>query len=85
MRLSADELRVLAERLNPDAWVTDGEVRQGLESFERVLETVRQRLGRPRRRRAPPGPDPPLPGAAANSVDDSFRAALRGRRPPPLH
>ena len=72
---AADELRVLAERLNPDAWVTDGEVRQGLESFERVLETVRQRLGRPRRRRAPPGPDPPLPGAAANSVDDSFRAA----------
>jgi hypothetical protein len=46
-----DELRALAERLNPDAWVTDAEVRGGLENFEPVLETVRQRLGRPRRQR----------------------------------
>jgi hypothetical protein len=60
-----DELRALAERLNPDAWVTDEEVRDGLEGFERVLETVRQRLGRPRRERGqsrldtPDHPHPP--------------------------
>ena len=47
----ADELRGLAERLNPDAWVTAEDVGTGLEQFERVLETERQRLGPPRRRR----------------------------------
>ena len=47
----ASELSELAERLNPDAWVTRDDVRVGLEQFERVLETVRQRLGPPRRRR----------------------------------
>jgi len=46
----ADELRAEAECLNPDAWVTDDDVRAGLENFERVLERLRQRLGRPRRR-----------------------------------
>jgi hypothetical protein len=59
----ADELRGLAERLNPDAWVTADEVRLGLEDFERVLEQVRQRLGpapRPRRE-APPGEPPAGP------------------------
>jgi hypothetical protein len=62
-----DELRVLAERLNPDAWVTDEEVRRGLEDFEPVLETVRQRLGRPRRRRARSALDTPV--AAGDAVD----------------
>ncbi len=62
-----DELRVLAERLNPDAWVTDEEVGRGLEDFEPVLETVRQRLGRPRRRRARSGLD--TPAAAGDPVD----------------
>jgi hypothetical protein len=47
----ADELRGLAERLNPDAWVTADEVRLGLEDFERVLEQLRQRLGPPGRPR----------------------------------
>jgi hypothetical protein len=46
----ADELRAEAESLNPDAWVTADDVRAGLENFERVLERLRQRLGRPRRR-----------------------------------
>jgi hypothetical protein len=66
---TATELRDLAERLNPDAWVTHDDVRVGLEQFERVLETVRQRLGPPRRRRgegqqgAPP-PETPQTGTS---------------------
>ena len=52
----ADELRELAERLNPDAWVTADEVARGLEDFERVLEQLRQRLGPPRRSRRTRGP-----------------------------
>jgi hypothetical protein len=58
----ADELRNLAERLNPDAWVTADEVARGLEDFERVLEQLRQRLGPPRRPRRPRG-------AAESSVE----------------
>jgi hypothetical protein len=50
----ADELRVLAEQLNPDAWVTAEEVQSGLENFERVLESVRQRLGPLRGRKGRP-------------------------------
>jgi hypothetical protein len=65
----ADELRVLAERLNPDAWVTDEEVRGGLESFEPVLETVRQRLGRPRRLRAQSETEAPARAVSRNDVD----------------
>jgi hypothetical protein len=60
----ADELRVLAERLNPDAWVTPEDVRDGLESFERVLESVRRRLGPPRRARRD---ERPQRGALAGS------------------
>jgi hypothetical protein len=52
----ADELRDLAERLNPDAWVTADEVGRGLEHFEPVLEQLRQRLGPPRRPRRARGP-----------------------------
>jgi hypothetical protein len=52
----ADELRDLAERLNPDAWVTADEVGRGLEDFERVLEQLRHRLGPPRRARRGRGP-----------------------------
>ena len=66
---AADELRVFAEHLNPDAWVTDEEVRRGLESFEPVLETVRQRLGRPRRRRARPEPAAPSSAGSGNPVE----------------
>ena len=53
----ADELRDLAERLNPDGWVTADEVTRGLEDFERVLEQLRQRLGPPRRSRRVRGSD----------------------------
>jgi hypothetical protein len=46
-----EELKVRAERLNPDAWVTDEEVRQGLEQYEAVFENLRSVVGHPRRRR----------------------------------
>jgi hypothetical protein len=46
-----DELKALAERLNPDAWVTEDEVRAGLDSYESVLATLRPLVGPPGRRR----------------------------------
>lgn len=46
-----EELKARAERLNPDAWVTDDEVRQGLEQYEAVFESLRAVVGHPRRRR----------------------------------
>ena len=45
------ELKALAERLNPDAWVTDVDVTAGLESYEATFDTLRGALG-PRRSRA---------------------------------
>jgi len=47
-----DELRTQAESLNPDAWVTDAEVRQGIESFEPKIRDLRAALGLRRRRRS---------------------------------
>jgi hypothetical protein len=45
-----------AERLNPDTWVTDEEVRLGLEHYEAVLASLRDVVGRRRRRkRSRPG------------------------------
>jgi hypothetical protein len=46
-----EELKARAERLNPDAWVTDEEVRQGLEQYEAVFDSLRSVLGHPRRHR----------------------------------
>jgi hypothetical protein len=47
-----DALRAQAESLNPDTWVTDEEVRQGLESFEPKIRDLRAALGLRRRRRS---------------------------------
>ncbi len=47
-----DALRAQAEPLNPDTWVTDEEVRQGIESFEPKIRDLRQALGLRRRRRS---------------------------------
>jgi len=47
-----DALRAQAEPLNPDTWVTDEEVRQGIESFEPRIRDLRQALGLRRRRRS---------------------------------
>jgi hypothetical protein len=47
-----NELKLSAERLNPDAWVTADEVTQALEQYEAVFEGLRAVVGRhPRRRR----------------------------------
>jgi hypothetical protein len=46
-----DELKLQAERLNPDTWVTEAEVGAGLESYETVFETLRSAVGARRRRR----------------------------------
>lgn len=46
-----EELKGQAERLNPDTWVTEAEVRAGLEDYESVFESLRSVVGRRRRRR----------------------------------
>ena len=73
--LRRDELKSQAERLNPDTWVTDTEVTQGLESYETVFESLRTVVGRGRKRRrrsagrpkADPGSTTPPPPDAASS------------------
>lgn len=48
------QLKTLAERLNPDAWVTDGDVNAGLESYEATFEALRGSIGTRRKKPAPP-------------------------------
>ena len=51
-----EQLKAEAERLNPDTWVTDDEVRAGLEGYETIFESLRSVVGRRRRRgRGPAG------------------------------
>jgi len=63
-----EELRAKADRLDPDAWVTAEEVREGLEHYEQVYSELRRALGRRRRRRRgrrrakPPNSAPPAAG-----------------------
>jgi hypothetical protein len=75
-----DELKSQAERLNPDTWVTDAEVTQGLESYETVFESLRTVVGRGRQRRrrsaGRPKADPvsatrPQPDAASSESSGS--------------
>jgi hypothetical protein len=47
-----EALRAQAESLNPDTWVTDEEVRLGIESFETKIRDLRATLGLRRRRRS---------------------------------
>jgi hypothetical protein len=47
-----EALRAQAERLNPDLWVTEEEVRQGIEGFESRIRDLRAALGLRRRRRS---------------------------------
>ena len=47
-----EALRAQAEPLNPDAWVTEDEVRQGVEGFESRIRDLRAALGLRRRRRS---------------------------------
>jgi hypothetical protein len=46
-----EELRATVERLNPDAWTTPDDVSLALEQYEAVLASVREVVGRKRRRR----------------------------------
>jgi hypothetical protein len=47
-----EALRAQAESLNPDTWVTDEEVRLGIESFEAKIRDLRAAVGLRRRRRS---------------------------------
>jgi len=49
-----DELKARAERLNPDNWVTDTDVDEGLEQYEAVYESLRAVVGHARKRRDRP-------------------------------
>jgi hypothetical protein len=65
--LRQEELKTQAERLNPDNWVTEQEVREGLEQYESTFEALRAVVGRRRKkRRRRPGP-----GEAANGPGGS--------------
>jgi len=66
-----DELKSQAERLNPDTWVTDGDVTSGLEQYESVFESLRSVVGRrrTRRRRRSRGGEAPG-GAEAVAVNE---------------
>jgi hypothetical protein len=46
-----EQLKLTAERLNPDAWVTAEDVTVGLEHYEQVYEQLRGVVGTRRRRR----------------------------------
>lgn len=72
-----EELKTLAERLNPDTWVTDDEVRSGLEGYEGVFASLRTAVGtrkRRRRRRGRPGAGTPQTEAPATPVDEGSLA-----------
>ena len=45
------ELKSIAERLNPDAWVTEEDVAAGLDGYETAFESLRGVVGQRRRRR----------------------------------
>jgi len=47
-----ESLRTQAESLNPDSWVTEQEVRKGMEEFETKIRELRAALGLRRRRRS---------------------------------
>jgi hypothetical protein len=76
----AEELRMLAEALNPDAWVTGNEVASGLEHFEATLDRIRRELGPPRHRsRRPRHHDQPIGIAPAGTPADAGARDDAGR------
>jgi hypothetical protein len=64
-----EELKSQAERLNPDTWVTDAEVTQGLESYETVFESLRTVVGRRGRRRRRSGQKPHAVSGGQQPID----------------
>jgi hypothetical protein len=53
-----EAFRAQAEQVNPDGWVTEADVRDGLAKHDRVCSEILRQLGRRRRRRRG-GPGPP--------------------------
>jgi hypothetical protein len=80
-----DELKSQADRLNPDTWVTEAEVTNGLEAYETVFESLRGVVGRRRKRRRNSGPGQALstvPGARGpEPVGGSMDAGKEGDGP----
>jgi hypothetical protein len=56
-----DALREQAERVNPDAWVTEAEVASGLASIDAICAELHKLVGRRRRRRRRGGGGAPTP------------------------
>ena len=65
------QLLDLAERLDPDSWVTDEEVQRGLDQYESVLASLREVIGRRRRRKRSRSTATPTAGKAADEVVSS--------------
>jgi hypothetical protein len=67
------QLHELADRLNPDGWVTAEEVQRGLDEYESVLASLREVVGRRRRRKrsrsAPAASAGNPPGQAVSSEE----------------
>jgi hypothetical protein len=66
-----DELKSVADRLNPDTWVTESEVREGLERYETVLDSLRAVVGQRRRRRRR-GPSSSAGSSAPSAAPEDF-------------
>lgn len=69
-----DALREQAERVNPDAWVTEAEVASGLASVDAICADLHRLVGRRRRRRRRGGrggrtPDGPPPEAGTELAE----------------
>ena len=66
-----EELKSKAERLNPDTWVTDEEVRLGLDVYEETFEQLRASVGGSgtRRRRANAEGSPQVNSGPTNRRD----------------
>jgi hypothetical protein len=83
----AEELRLLAARLDPDAWVTAGDVASGLEHFEATLDRIRRELGPPRAGRRHRGRGRPATGSGTSAApidhDGEPRLADDTLEPPP--
>jgi hypothetical protein len=76
----ADSLRSIAERANPDAWVTENDVRVGLAGLDQTYAELLPLVGRRRRRRrggrdttsdAAEGGSPATAGVGSESASDS--------------
>ena len=65
-------LRELSESVNPDSWVTEAEVKNGLENLEDRLRDLHRITGRRRRRRR--GPRREEPGGAGALTEEGAAA-----------